>query len=52
MKEENKVPFYKDLYYKLENEIGVIDTISGLAIGVGVGVVSCVLYWRYTYKYH
>lgn len=52
MNENNKMPFYKELYFKLENEIGTIDTVAGLAIGVGAGVVSCVLYWTYAYKYH
>ncbi len=48
MKDENRVPFYKELYNKLENEIGAIDMI----IGLGIGVVACGLYWRHAWKNH
>lgn len=52
MNENNRMPFYKELYFKLENEIGTVDTITGLALGLGVGIVSCGLYWIHAYKYH
>lgn len=45
---ENKVPFYKELYYKVERDLGVYDTLTGIALGVGV----CCLYWRHCWKNH
>lgn len=45
---ENKEPFYKEVYDKVENEIGVLDMV----IGLGLGAVVCVLYWRHAWKNH
>lgn len=45
---KNKEPFYKEVYDKVENEIGVLDTV----IGLGLGVVVCALYWRHAWKNH
>ena len=45
---KNKEPFYKEVYDKVENEIGVLDTV----IGLGLGSVVCALYWRYAWKNH
>lgn len=47
-KKEDRVPFYKELYYKVENELGVYDTIVGLALGA----VVCGLYWSHCWKNH
>lgn len=52
MNNKDNAPFYKELFYKIENELGPIDTITGLALGLGVGMVSCVAYWIHAYKYH
>lgn len=52
MTEKDKAPFYKELYNKLENELGPIDTIAGLALGTFGGAVICVLYWRHAWKNH
>ena len=52
MTEKDKAPFYKELYSKLENELGPIDTIAGLALGTFGGAVICVLYWRHAWKNH
>ena len=43
-----KVPFYKEIYDKVENELGIYDTFTGLAIGVA----ACILYWRHCWKNH
>ena len=43
-----KVPFYKEIYDKVENELGIYDTLTGLAIGVA----ACMLYWRHCWKNH
>ena len=45
---KNKEPFYKEVYDKVENEIGVLDTV----IGLGLGAIVCALYWRYAWKNH
>ena len=45
---ENKEPFYKEVYKKVENEIGVVDAV----IGLGLGVVVCGLYWHYCWRNH
>ena len=45
---ENKTPFYKEIYYKVENEIGVLDTVIGLALVATV----CGLWWRHCWKNH
>lgn len=45
---ERKVPFYKDIYLKVENELGPFDTI----IGLGLGVTVCALYWRHCWLRH
>ena len=45
---ENREPFYKVLFNDVRNEIGPIDTITGLALGV----VICGLYWAHCYKHH
>lgn len=52
MTEKDKVPFYKELYNKIENELGLIDTIAGLGLGLGVGIATCLVYWVNAYKYH
>ena len=43
-----KVPFYKEIYDKVENELGIYDTLTGLAIGVA----ACMLYWRHCWNNH
>ena len=41
-------PFYKEFFHKMEDEIGIIDTIIGLTLGATV----CGLYWRHAWKNH
>ena len=43
-----KIPFYKEFYHKMENEIGPIDTFIGLMLGATV----CGIYWRCCWKKH
>ena len=45
---ENKEPFYKKIYRKVENELGPMDTL----IGIGLGVVVCGLYWSHCWRNH
>lgn len=52
MTEKDKAPFYKELYDKVENELGPIDTIAGLVFGTLGGAAICVLYWRYAWRNH
>lgn len=51
-KKSDKVPFYKELYYKVEKELGPIDTLVGLGLGAVSGVAICCMYWRHAWKNH
>ena len=52
MTEKDNAPFYKEIFYKIENELGPIDTIIGLGLGAVVGATVCGLYWRHAWKNH
>ena len=42
-KAPDKTPFWKEIYLKVEGEIGMENTITGVALGV----IVTMLYWKH-----
>ncbi len=39
----NKTPFWKEIFVKMENEIGFEDTLLGLVLGL----MTTTIYWKF-----
>ncbi len=45
-KTPDRIPFWKEIYLKVEDDIGTEDTIIGLLLGSLV----CIMYWKHCKK--